>query len=150
MSAQGFRVLRRLEGWGFGGRKAVSTQGLRVLRRLEGPGFLRPQGSECARLQGSSGVGRLGFRRPQGGECARLKGFFGGWKAGGFLRLQGNESGAECGASAELLRTIGQPNRLFPGVLAFSLRIRHWNKAPTNMSTGTAGCVCAQLLFRRM
>ena len=44
MSAQGFRVLRRLEGWGFGGRRAVSAQGLRVLRRLEGGGFSEAAG----------------------------------------------------------------------------------------------------------
>ena len=52
MSAQGFRVLRRLEGWGFGGRRAVSAQGLRVLRRLEGGGF-----SEAARREGGTECG---------------------------------------------------------------------------------------------
>ena len=34
----------------------------------------------------------------------------------------------------ELLRTTGKPNCLFLGVRAFSLRIRHWYKALTNMS----------------
>ena len=118
MSAQGFRVLRRLEGWGFGGRKAVSAQGLGS-SEVGRPGFPRLQGSECARLQGSSEVGRLGFRRPQGSACARLEGSSEVGRLG-FLRLQRSEcarlkgssevgrlefwrlQGSECGASVEL------------------------------------------------
>ena len=118
-----FRVLRRLEGWGLGGCKAVSAQGFRVLWRLEGWSFLRPQGCECARLQGSSEVGRLGslrlqgsecarfqgslevgrrgFLRPQGSECARLQGSSEVGRQG-FLRPQGCECGTECGVSVEL------------------------------------------------
>ena len=39
-------------GWGFVGRRAVSAQGLRVLRRLEGGGF-----SEAARREGGTECG---------------------------------------------------------------------------------------------